>query len=103
MWLINCPTTAGTRQGRAPIRQTRFSTTLGIRILPMAAQHGCALSLEPRSLPLLFLNVTPLSEPGVLPRLPAMNREPEQGLRGALLSERKWTRCLQWRTSSGCN
>jgi len=53
--LIDCPTDAGTRQGRAPIGQTDFLTTLGIRILPMATRHGCALSYEPRSLPLLFL------------------------------------------------
>jgi hypothetical protein len=77
----------------------------------MATRHSYALAREPRSLPLLFLksgkrifkpqfrgakfigtmtdNVTPLGEPGVLPRLPPMNREAEQHLLGAFLCENR--------------
>jgi hypothetical protein len=39
----------------APIGQTDFSTKTANRILQMATRRGCALSREPRSLPLLFL------------------------------------------------
>jgi hypothetical protein len=86
----------------------------------MATRHGCALSRELRSLPLLFLksgkrifklqfrgakfirtmpanqlpmvqnmtdNVTPLREPGALPRLPSINVEAEQHLLGAFLCD----------------
>jgi len=85
----------------------------------MATRHGCALSRELRSLPLLFLksgkrifkpefrgakfirsmpanqlpmvqdmtDVTPLREPGALPRLPTINVEAEQHLLGAFLCD----------------